>query len=117
MATSNTGAMRQAISIVARATTQEGTGELTATWSPVVTNRRAQVTQTPGRELFTGQERAAFVPTVIRIRHPRADFTVLPQMRVVFDGRLFDIKSVSDPDGLKVDLVLTCEERVNEPTS
>jgi SPP1 family predicted phage head-tail adaptor len=110
----NLGAMRKQIRIEERTTTQDAAGEQVFVWN-LVGSPRAEKIQTPGREVWSAAERNARVPTVFRIRHPRTDYTVKPQMRVTCDGVLFDILSAHDPDGMKVDLVLTCNELVNEP--
>jgi len=110
------GPMRQVIIIEQRTSNLAGAVEPQVVWLHVAT-RRAEKVQTPGREVFSAAERSGRVPTVFRIRHPRADFDVLPQMRITHDGKLYNLLAASDPDGLKVDLILTCDELVNEPTT
>jgi SPP1 family predicted phage head-tail adaptor len=110
------GPMRHVVQIQQRVATQEATGEPLAAWE-VVGTRRCEVIETPGREVFSAKERSGRIPTVFKLRHPRDDFEILPQMRAVVDGKLYDILSASDPDGLRVDIVLTCEQLIGEPTS
>ena len=114
--TDNIGALRQVIAIEQRDDSKDETGEPLVKWNLVAT-RRAEKLQTPGTEIYAAEERAGRIPTVFRIRHPRSDFAVLPKMRVTHDGKLYDIKSAHDPDGRKVELLLTCLELVGEPTT
>lgn len=46
---------------------------------------------------------------LVTIRHPRTSFTVLPRMRLTFEGRTLEIDAV-DPDQWKRDLQLSCRE-------
>jgi SPP1 family predicted phage head-tail adaptor len=110
------GALRLQVRIEERTAQQATSGEPVFAWNLVGTPR-AEKLQTPGREVWSAAQRSGRVPTIFKIRHPRTDYTVKPQMRLTCDGVLFDIISASDPDGRKVDLLITCEEQVNEPVS
>lgn len=111
--TLRSGRLRDVIKIQRRSTTQDANGEESATWT-LVGERRAEMVATPGREVWSSKERHARVPTVFRIRFPR-DFDVLPQMRVVYRSRVFDITSAIDEDGRREEMLLTCDELVGEP--
>jgi head-tail adaptor len=111
----DSGAMRHVVRIEKRAPVQDGAGEQSTTWT-LVAERRAEKVATPGREFWSGQERGARVPTVFRMRNPRT-FEVLPQMRLTFQGKVFDIISAVDADGRGIDLSLSCDELVNEPVA
>lgn len=104
------GAMRHVIDIEQRSPVQDTAGEPILNWNFVM-RRRAEVVRTPGREVFAAAERQARVPTQFRIRYPRA-IVVLPSMRVVWQSRVYNILSAIDPDGLKVDMLITAEEWV-----
>lgn len=110
----NRGGMRFIVRFEERASTQEDTGEEQVTWS-LVGERWAELMTTTGREIFTSQQRAARVPTQFKLRFPLS-FTVKPKMRLTFKGKFFDIISAIDPDGRKNDLIVTCDELVDEPT-
>jgi SPP1 family predicted phage head-tail adaptor len=110
------GPKREVIQLQQRSSIQGADGEPLATWEVVLT-RRAEKLQLPGSEIYSGYERSGRIPTVFKIRHPRSDLNVVPRMRVICEGKLFDIISATDPDGTKVDMFLTCEELVEEPTS
>lgn len=112
--TTNAGAMRKQIVLELKTSQPDAAGERVFSWLPVA-KRRAEKLQTPGRELWSAAQRSARVPTIFRIRHPRSDFDVLPQMRLTCDGVLYDVISAVDPDGRQVDMHITCDELVNEP--
>lgn len=111
----NPGKMRYEIRIEKLATARDETGEPTTNWVLVVDKRRAELMATPGREFWSAAERQARVPVMFKIRHPRSDFDVGPEMRLIMKGRWFDILSAIDPDGLEVEMIITTEERVGEP--
>jgi SPP1 family predicted phage head-tail adaptor len=115
MAEHDLGAMRTLIRIEKKTEQQDAAGEPRFAWS-LVGSPRAEKLQAPGREVWSAAERSGRVPTIFKIRHPRSDYTVKPQMRLTCDGVLYDIVSTYDPDGRKIDLLITCEELVNEPT-
>lgn len=106
------GAMREVVRLQNQTTVQDGTGQPRLVWGELAT-RRAEMTQTPGTETTAGPGRVARVPTEFRIRYPR-EFAVTPKLRLVHRDRVFNIISASDPDGRRVDMVLTCEEQVGE---
>lgn len=111
----NAGAMRHVVRIEQRATVQDAVGEEVHAWS-LVCERRAEMLPAPGAEVWSSQERSARVPTAFKMRWPRG-LTILPQMRLICERRLYNIVSAVPVDGLKADLLLSCEELVGEPTS
>lgn len=109
-------AMRKQVRIEQRTAAPDAAGEPQTSWV-LVALRRAEKLQAPGREVWSAAQRSAHVPTIFKLRHPRGDFEVLPQMRLTCDGKLYDIVSAHDPDGRLVDLLVTCDELVNEPAA
>lgn len=109
------GAMRHVVRIEQRLTNQDAAGEPSPSWS-LVTQRRAEMLPTPGTEVWSGNERNGRVPTVFKLRWPR-EVTVLAQMRLTTKGRVYNILSAVNDGGRGVDLLLSCEELVGEPTS
>ena len=109
------GRMRHVVRIDQRVTTQDAAGEQVLTWNQFAT-RRAAIEVTPGRELWSSQERQGRVPTIFRLRYLDG---VVPSMRLIHsrDGseKVFNILSAIDPDGLRVELVITTEELVEVP--
>ena len=106
------GPLREVIQIQEQTTTRDATGQPLLVWG-VVGTRRAEKMATPGREVWTSNERVGRVPTVFRIRYPR-DFKVTGRLRVVHLGVVYDVKSAIDRDGRRVDMLLTCDEIVGE---
>lgn len=105
------GDYRHQITVQQRSTTQDAAGEQLDAWTTFIT-RRAAIQRTPGREAFAAAQDNGRVPTVFEMRYVDG---VTNAMRVVFDSRVFDIKSAIDPDnGLKAKLLVTCDERVGE---
>jgi SPP1 family predicted phage head-tail adaptor len=107
--------MRKTIRIEQKTTTQDSFGEQQFAWN-IVCIRRASIGRADGRELFSANERSARVPTIFITRFPR-DVAVLPQMRLICDGVLYDILSAVDPDGYKAEMRIACLELTNEPTT
>ena len=109
------GPMRCTILFQRRTTLQVGTGEPRTEWLDVGA-RYAEKLATPGEVIWSGRERSARVPTVFKIRYPR-EVDITPDLRVIYDGRLYDISSVVDPTGRKEDLLVSCSELVGEPAT
>lgn len=107
-----TGPMREVVHLQAQSTAQDAAGQRVVVWGTVA-SRRAQVTQEPGAEPVASPGRVARVPTTFRIRYPRT-LDVTPAMRLVHRNRVFNVVSAADPDGRRVDMLLTCEELVGE---
>lgn len=106
------GAKRHIITIQSRTNSQGSTGEVVRVWTDVLT-RRAEFVEVPGREVWSSAERHARVPVVFKIRFPR-EVEVEPKMRLIHNSKVYDIVSAIDPDGLKVDMVITTELLVGE---
>lgn len=104
------GPMRHVILIEQQSSQLDGYGQQVLVWTTFL-QCRAAVARVPGREVFEAAHRAARVPVLFRIRWRDG---VAPKMRVTYDGRRHNITSVSDPDGLKEQLVLATEELVGE---
>src|SRR5690606_24006417 len=99
------GQLRHRITIQA-ATETNTSGSLSISWSDLATVWAA-VEPLSGREYFAVQQSQNVVSTRIRIRH-RADVT--PQMRVSWDGRIFEIESIiNDPTNAR-EVQLMCRE-------
>ena len=109
----NPGQMRHVIRIDKRSSDQDAAGEPVLTWSPFAPPVRAQLEVVPGREIWSSAERQGRVPTIFRIRYLPG---VVPSMRLIHRRddleKVYDIISAIDPDGLRVELVLNCEELV-----
>lgn len=106
----NPGRMRHTVRIEARSTTRDAAGEPKLEWSIFAAPRRAELVRTPGTEIFA-QGRNGRVPTVFKLRHLDG---VLPQMRLLFRDKVYNILSAIDPDGCRAELLVTTEELVEE---
>lgn len=106
----NSGAMRERVVIQSRSTTLDSSGEQLNTWT-LFSTRRAEVVRTYGREIFASAARQARVPTLFRLRKLEG---VLPGMRLLCRGKLYDIISAIDPTGRDEELLITTEEIVGE---
>ena len=109
----NLGEMRHVVRIEQRSTAQSSSGDPLLSWSPFASRRRAAIMATPGREFFASAERQGRIPTVFQLRYLAG---VTPAMRLIRerDGVdvVYKILSAIDPDQLRVELVITCEELV-----
>lgn len=99
------GSLRHRIIIQEKNLTEDLEGVTAETWGDVATVW-ASVEDLQGREFF----QAAVVSetkTRIKIRYRNG---ITSAMRVLLGERIFDIKSVIDPDGRKRELLLMCRE-------
>ncbi len=107
------GELDTRITIEERAATQDAAGEPATTWDTFA-DRWASIERTPGSEVWASAQRSGRVPTVFRLRYLEG---VKPAMRVVLGTSVFDIRSVVRPSGRAPDMLLVCEERVEESAS
>lgn len=104
------GALRYEVTFQRRSTVRDSAGEPGQTWTNVLT-RRAALERTPGAEVRAAAQRNERVPVVFRLRYVSG---VDAHMRLVFDGRVHNVVSAVDPDGLKHELVVTAVELAGE---
>ena len=105
------GKLRHRVTIQKLDESQDGTGGIrkgSSDWSDFAT-RWAAIEPLQGRELFIAQQVSAEVNIRLRLRYLK---NVTPRMRVLFDGREFDIKSVLNPGERNRELELLCKELV-----
>jgi SPP1 family predicted phage head-tail adaptor len=104
------GKLRHTITLQALTVSQDSYGGATEAWTTFATVR-ASVEPLQGREFFASQQVQAEVTTRFRIRYLAG---VKPTMRVVFEGRTFDVQAVLDPNEMHRELHLMAVERVEE---
>lgn len=108
----NPGRMRVALRLEQQTTMKNAAGEPKREWL-LFRECRGEVVRTAGRELFASDERQARVPTLFRLRYVDG---VLPKMRLIAkmvgSEKVYEILSAVDPDGMRSELLITCEERV-----
>jgi SPP1 family predicted phage head-tail adaptor len=95
------GKLRHRITIEA-ATVANVFGEEVETWTTFAEVWAAKE-DLAGREFFAAQQTTAEVTTRFRLRYLDG---VTPKMRINSDGVLYNIESVQDPDGRRVELIL-----------
>jgi SPP1 family predicted phage head-tail adaptor len=100
--------LRQRVELQACVATRDIIGGLVETWTTTATVW-AQVRQASGRELWRRQQMQATAAWTISLRY-RAELTT--KHRVVYDGRTFEVRAVTDPDERRRFLELACEEIV-----
>lgn len=105
----NAGPLRDRITIQSFTESQSSSGAAVLTWSDVVTVW-AEVRAATGYERFRTGTEIAQISHMIRIRY-RAGVT--PKNRILVDDRIFDITSVGDPDGRRIELMIWCTERID----
>lgn len=105
-----TGDFTRRVTLQSRSSTPNGFGQASQTWSDVLTCW-ARLEPLSGRELMLAQATSAEVTHQVEIFY-RPSITAA--MRVVYQGRFFNILSVIDPDMAHVTLELLCSEGLNQ---
>jgi SPP1 family predicted phage head-tail adaptor len=105
------GAMRFRVRIEQRTTQQADSGEPLDQWDFFASRRAGKKVMT-GSERFAAQQQFGRLPTVFQLRYLAG---VLPSMRLISDGKIYDVVSAVDPDGTKAELEITALELVGEP--
>lgn len=98
------GELDRRVTLEQPADAPDGCGGFARVWTPVA-DLWAKIEATGGRELPPEAERRSRL--TLRWRGG-----VTPAQRFVFDGRVFEIETVRDPDGLARYLVCDCVESV-----
>lgn len=101
-----TGKMRHRIRIEVQGTAHDSSGEQAQTWTTFAT-RWASVQRAQGMEVQASAQRTGRIPVVFGIRYLDG---VHPGMRVVFRGRVHNITSAVDQEGLTEELLLYTDE-------
>lgn len=104
------GKLRHKINIERPGTAEDSTGATVASpYTVFLNNIWADVSPAPmsGREQVAGQQTKNPITHEVRVRY-RAGIT--SAMRVVFDGRYFNIMAIVDKEERNVELTLMCEE-------
>jgi SPP1 family predicted phage head-tail adaptor len=102
--------MRHRVTLQQRAQEVDEAGGVRHVWATVAV-RWASVDRAAGSEVWASAQRSGRVPTVFRLRYMPG---VTPGMRVLFDGRVYNVLSAVDQAGRREELTLTAEELVEE---
>ena len=107
------GKLRHKITIQARPTQTDGYNQKSGAWAEIngLSNIWAEVTDLSGLELVRAQKIVAEATEQIVMRgFPNWRATITPACRAINEDRIFDIKSVINPDGRDRELHLLCVE-------
>lgn len=102
------GSMRHRVTIQQRSTGVDAAGGALDSWETFAT-RWASLNRASGSEVWASAQRSGRVPSVFRLRYLAG---VSPAMRLVHDGRTYEILSAVNQEGRKAELVITAEELV-----
>jgi len=98
--------MRERVTLQSPARAADGAGGADVSWTDVATIW-AQVEEGAGGERLAGERLAARAALTLTLRY-RVGITT--EMRVLWSGRVLNIRAVRDADGRKRFLTLECEE-------
>jgi SPP1 family predicted phage head-tail adaptor len=101
------GLLRHVIDIQDAAETPDGMGGFTTSYSDLHSNLRAAIWPLSGSERLESDKLELSVTHRIRIRYREG---IKADMRVSFDSRYFNIKSVIVPDERRIMVEMLCEE-------
>ncbi|TSD59026.1 head-tail adaptor protein [Variovorax sp. KBS0712] len=104
------GKLRHLIEIQSPIPTRDAAGGVVKAWAPFATNVWADVSYLNGLEVVRADAPAALVRASILIR---ALPGVVASMRVLHDGKLFDIKAVLPDRTSRQFVYLACEQGLN----
>lgn len=107
------GALRHVIEVQQRVDTKDASGDPLVQWVRFAMVR-ASVEPLLGKEFFASEQREAKVNTRIRLRYLAG---LVPQMRIIWDNRWFDIQSVALVNGIKYEMVVMANELVGYPAT
>ena len=101
--------LNRRVLIQQRSTTKDSFGQQSTAWTDLLTCW-AHIEPLSGRELVNAQAVNAEVTHTVTIRY-RSNVTA--SMRVLYQGRIFNITAVIDPDTSHVWTSLNCSEGLN----
>lgn len=106
------GLLRQLVSIETRSTSQDADGQQLAIWSTFIAAARAGIETLSVRELIAAQAANLQATHKITLRYdPRLEDPVAAgALRVVFRGRIFDIKGAANVDEMNQEIWLLATE-------
>lgn len=99
--------LREVIVIEEAAETRSSSGQVIRTWATYATTRAA-VEPLRGEEFFAARQMQSATTVKMRIRHISG---LNPKMRVLHDGRYYEIEGIIDLGNRRRELQLMCKER------
>jgi len=104
----NIGKLRHRITIQEYAASRDSFGAQVQTWADKATVF-ASIAPVSGKEYFAAQQINSEITTKITIRYLPG---ITPKMRVLFNGRIFEILAVLNHEERNIELNLMCKESV-----
>lgn len=104
------GQLRYRVCFQNRAQAADGAGNVEGDWQDQF-SRWARITPLKGGEEVTARRLQGMQPAILRVRSDSETRTVTPQWRVrdVLNGVVYNIKSISNEDELRIWLAMMCE--------
>lgn len=99
------GQMRRKVTIQSRSVAIDAVGGQAVTWTDVCT-LWAQVQPTGGKEITVGGALRAESIFTVTTRYYAG---IVPKMRILFEGQIFEIVNINDTDQRHRELVMTCQ--------
>ena len=103
------GQLRSYITFQQPTTSQDAAGQERTTTTEVAASVPARVQAVAGGEAIRGMQVQAGVTTLITTRF-RSDLD--PAMKIIHSGRTLNIVRVTDPDDMRRELLIQCNENV-----
>ena len=108
--TIDSSALNRRITIQSRASTIDSYGQQITTWTDLV-SCWASIEPLSGREIIAAQAVSSELSHTVTIRYRSA---VTAAMRVLYQSRVFNIQSATDPDTAHIALQLLCSEGLTQ---
>jgi|SRR5450830_567838 len=109
------GDLRRRIALQERGEAKDILGQPSTTWNDVGTVS-AQIAALSGRELLAAQAVHVEVTHMVTIRYQKqfSSSRRMAAMRLLYDGRIFNIHASMDPDERHQMIELSCSEGLND---
>lgn len=104
------GARRYVIRIEKRTDTVNAVGQSIPTWSVFSASVPASYDPKAGREFFAASGAVFMEAAMFSIAYRKG---VVPEMRVKFDGKIWDVSNVENVGGRNMDMQLYCATGLN----
>jgi SPP1 family predicted phage head-tail adaptor len=110
--TINIGDLRQLVTLQNEGTPSvDAYGSETPNWTTYAADQWADIKQTGGTEFYRGMRLLAQNTHVVTIRYSTGVTSATDRnMRVIYDGRIFEIRAVMDVDEMGQWFLLDCKE-------
>lgn len=104
----NAGLLNRRITIQTKTSAPDSSGQMIDSWSNLF-GMWTQVLTSGGKEFYAAQKLRSDVTAVFKVRYTRG---ISVQQRINYEGRIFEILSANDPDGMRRELHISAKEVV-----